>query len=188
MKGEQTVSEFQQSNRGSGSRQTRSQVAPDWTETDLLILVNEISAVEADCQKEFSSFQKWKIIAQNCTALGVPRSLDQYRRKWEALLHDYKIIRHWNSQSRASASYWVLESERRKQFGLPRNFDRELFKAIGDYEKVRENQSDTEPDSEPEAEVEADMPEEDEIVEPGMLTRSESLFLFLGVAVRFIAL
>ncbi|XP_050365119.1 uncharacterized protein LOC126783658 [Argentina anserina] len=171
MKGEQTLPD---SNRGSGSRRTRSQVAPDWTETDLLILVNEITAVEADCRKEFSSFQKWKIVAQNCTALGVPRSLDQYRRKWEALLHDYKIIRHWNSQSRASASsYWALETDRRKHFGLPRSFDHEVFKAIGGYEKVRESQSDTETetetaeDSEPEGE--ADVADDDDdvgVVEP----------------------
>ncbi|XP_062024475.1 uncharacterized protein LOC133740530 [Rosa rugosa] len=163
MRGEQTLPEFHHSNRdGSGSRRTRSQVAPDWTETDLLILVNEVTAVEADCRKEFSSFQKWKIVAQNCTALGVPRSLDQYRRKWEALLHDYKIIDHWNSQSRASASYWALESDRRKQFGLPRSFDHELFKAIGGYEKAQENQSDTE-----EGEAEADVADEyEEAVEP----------------------
>ena len=173
MKGEQTLSELHNSSRGSGSRRTRSQVAPDWTETDLLILVNEITAVEADYRKEFSSFQKWKIVAQNCTALGVPRSLDQYRRKWEALLHDYKLIRHWNSQSRASASYWTLESDRRKQFGLLRSFDHEVFKAIGGYEKVQENQSDTEVESEPEAEADVaddDADEDEAVVEPGMVT------------------
>ncbi|KAL6216419.1 hypothetical protein ACLB2K_009642 [Fragaria x ananassa] len=170
MKGEQTLSELHHANRGSGTRRTRSQVAPDWTETDSLILVNEVAAVEADCRKEFSSFQKWKVIAQNCTALGVPRSLDQYRRKWEALLHQYKIIDHWNSQS--AASYWAMESDRRKQFGLPRSFDHEVFKAIGGYEKVQENQSDTEVDSEPEAE--ADVADDDEgAVEPDSKRRRQ---------------
>ncbi|KAF5748062.1 hypothetical protein HS088_TW04G00010 [Tripterygium wilfordii] len=53
----------------SSRRRTRSQAAPDWKVHDSLILVNEMAAIEVDCSKALSSYQKWKIIAENCTAL-----------------------------------------------------------------------------------------------------------------------
>ncbi|KAJ7966024.1 Trihelix transcription factor ASR3 [Quillaja saponaria] len=149
---------------GSGSRRTRSQVAPDWSLMDSLILVNEIAAVEADCKKVLSSYQKWKIIAENCTALDVVRSLNQCRRKWDSLLVEYNKIKQWESKLR-NGSYWLLESERVKKLGLPENFDKDLFKAIDDLVNAREDRCDTDPDSDPEAEAEAEML--DVIAEPG---------------------
>lgn len=167
MKVQRSQSELDRSQCGSSSRRsTRSQVAPDWNPTDELLLVNEIAAVEADCLKALSSFQKWKIISQNCSALGVPRTLDQYRRKWDALFLEYKSIKQWESASRGGASYWVLEIGRRKQKGLPENFDNELFRAIDNLVRVRGNQSDTDPDSDPEAEIDAEADVPDVVAEP----------------------
>ncbi|TXG62403.1 hypothetical protein EZV62_013766 [Acer yangbiense] len=114
---------------GSGSRCTRSQLGPDWTVKDSLILVNEIAAVEADCLKALSTYQKWKIISENCTALDVPRTSNQCRRKWDSLLAHYTTI----AKSKKT------------------NFDSELFKAIDGLVRAKEYQSDTEPDSDPEA-------------------------------------
>ncbi|KAK9279224.1 hypothetical protein L1049_013240 [Liquidambar formosana] len=139
--------------RVSGSRRTRSQVAPEWTVNDALILVNEIAAVEGECLKALSSFQKWKIIAENCTALDVVRTLNQCRRKWDSLRAEYNRIKQWESQSR-SESFWALESEMRKEFGLPENFDMELFNAIHDLLRAQGDRSDTDPDTDPEAEGE----------------------------------
>nr|XP_043638868.1 uncharacterized protein LOC122609974 [Erigeron canadensis] len=79
------------------SLRTRSKAAPDWTVEESLILVNEISAIEADCRGTLSSFQKWKIIVENCNALDVNRNLNQCRRKWDTLLSDYKRIKHSGS-------------------------------------------------------------------------------------------
>ena len=144
----------------SGSRHTRSQAAPEWTVKGALILANEYAAVEADCSDALSSYQKWKIIAENCTALDVPRTLNQCRRKWDSLAADYGKIKKWELRSR-SGSYWSLESERRRKFGLPEDFDYELFKAVDDFMSARENRSDTEPESDPEAKAEmADVVEE----------------------------
>ncbi|XP_038897371.1 trihelix transcription factor ASR3 [Benincasa hispida] len=155
-------------NRGlgvSGSRRTRSQiaVAPDWTAADCLVLVNVIAAVEADCLKALSSYQKWKIVAENCTSLDVVRTSNQCRRKWDCLLIEHDVIKQWELKMPEDDSYWCLESGRRKELGLPDNFDEELFKAIDNVATMRANQSDTEPDSDPEAAVE----NIDEIAEPG---------------------
>ncbi|GLT67516.1 hypothetical protein SLA2020_398170 [Shorea laevis] len=134
----------------SGTRRTRSQAAPDWPLEHALILVNEIAAVEMDCSNAFSSFQKWKMVVENCNALGVPRSLDQCRRKWDSLLGQYNKIRQWESKSRSN-SYWSLRVERRKVCGLPEDFDKELFKAIDTVARTKDGESGTDRDSDPEA-------------------------------------
>ncbi|KAK4277060.1 hypothetical protein QN277_015115 [Acacia crassicarpa] len=137
----------------SGSRCTRSRAAPDWTLTESLTLVNEIAAVEADCSSALSSYQQWKIIAQNCAVLDVGRGLNQCRMKWHSLLAEYSKIKAWQSKS-PRKSYWSLESERAKKFGLPENFDHELFKAVDDLVKARNERSGTDPVSDLEAETE----------------------------------
>ncbi|XP_048133865.1 trihelix transcription factor ASR3 isoform X2 [Rhodamnia argentea] len=136
---------------GSGSRRTRSQAAPDWSAGDLLILVNEIAAVEGDCLNALSSYQKWEIISENCTALDVDRTANQCRRKWESLLADYRRIKQHESRSGIN-SYWSLGHDRRNGFGLPETFDRELFEVINNILMVQEDRADTEPDSDSEAE------------------------------------
>ncbi|ESQ54066.1 hypothetical protein EUTSA_v10025787mg [Eutrema salsugineum] len=136
----------------SGSRRTRSQVAPDWTVKDCLILVNEIAAVEADCSNALSSFQKWTIISENCNALDVHRTLNQCRRKWDSLVSDYNQIKKWESQGRGGGhSYWSLSTEKRKKLNLPGNIDNELFEAINAVVMLQEDKAGTEPDSDPEA-------------------------------------
>lgn len=131
----------------SGKRRTRSQVGPDWSSKESLILVNEIAAVEADCLKALSSYQKWKIISETCTALDVPRTANQCRRKWDSLLDEYKkmIVRSRtfpNSQTQTHTDFF------------PPNFDRELFKAIHDFVMSKDNRSDdTDPDSDTDPEA-----------------------------------
>ncbi|KAM2656405.1 hypothetical protein EV1_011913 [Malus domestica] len=171
MKLEQTPSQLNRSHRSSGNRRNmRLQAAPDWNPTDELILVNEVAAVKGNYLKALSSFQKWKIIAQNCSTLGMLRTLDQYRRKWEALFGEYKGIKQWEAKSRASDSYWVLGTERSKRNGLPGNFDQELFRGIDKLVRMRGNQSDTDPDSDPEDEAEAELEEEPNVdSEPAQL-------------------
>lgn len=145
---------------GAAAPRTRSQVAPDWSTKEALILVNEIAAVEGDCMKALSSYQKWKIVVENCTALDVGRTLNQCKRKWNSLLADYDQIKQWDSNSNSKTnprinvdSYWSLQSEKRKEFGLPHNFDEELFKGIDDYVRAQKDQLDTDPDTDPEGEA-----------------------------------
>ncbi|KAG7545504.1 hypothetical protein ISN44_As12g009640 [Arabidopsis suecica] len=136
----------------SGSRRTRSQVAPDWAVKDCLILVNEIAAVEADCSNALSSFQKWTMISENCNALDVRRNLNQCRRKWDSLVSDYNQIKQWESQYRGSGrSYWSLSSDKRKLLNLPGNIDIELFEAISAVVMIQDEKAGTESDSDPEA-------------------------------------
>ncbi|XP_074286817.1 uncharacterized protein LOC141612016 [Silene latifolia] len=137
----------------SGSRLTRShlQAGPVWTVQDMLILVNEVAAVEGDCQDALSSYQKWTIIAENCTALEVVRNANQCRRKWESLIADYNAVMEWESSSQAN-SYWSLDFIMRQETGLPVDFDKDLYNAIDDFTKVTEHaDTDTECDSEEEA-------------------------------------
>lgn len=135
--------------RLSGTRRTRSKAAPDWAPEHALILVNEFAAIEMDCSNTLSTFQKWKIIVENCNALGVPRSLDQCRRKLNSLLDQYNSIRKWEAKSRTN-SYWWLGDERRKACGLPEAFDEELFRAIDVVARAKEDKSSTDLDSEAE--------------------------------------
>ncbi|KAK9741657.1 hypothetical protein RND81_03G120100 [Saponaria officinalis] len=142
----------------SGSRFTRSHLhaGPVWTVQDMHILVNEIAAVEVDCQDALSSYQKWNIIAENCTALEVVRNANQCRRKWELLLADYNAVKEWESVSQAE-SYWSLECGRRQETGLPVDFDKDLYKAIDEFLKATEQaHTDSESDSDTEA-VEVDV-------------------------------
>ncbi|KAL2896704.1 Trihelix transcription factor ASR3 [Bienertia sinuspersici] len=140
----------------SGSRCTRSnlQAAAVWSVQDMLILVNEIAAVEGDCQNALSTHQKWTIIAETCTALGVVRNANQCRRKWQSLLADYNLVKTWNLKA-AIDCYWSLGCERRKQAGLPLDFDKDLYKAIEDFMKASDR-ADTDPECDPEA-VEGDV-------------------------------
>ncbi|CAM8879003.1 unnamed protein product [Rhodiola kirilowii] len=138
----------------SATRRTRSQVAPDWTLTQSLILVNEIAAVEADCLDALSYYQKWKIIAENCAALDVNRTLDQCRRKWDSLFADYNIIKRWETAASAAnlenvshSSYWGLGTERKKAIRLPEEFDRDLFNAVDDVVKAQLEKASLDPDT-----------------------------------------
>ncbi|OMO91098.1 hypothetical protein COLO4_18631 [Corchorus olitorius] len=142
--------EDEKTSRPSGTRRTRSQASPQWGEQQVLILVNEIAAIEADCSNALSSFQKWKIIVQNCNALGVPHSSIQCRRKWNLLLQDYNKIKRWESQSQCD-SYWNLGVERRNEFALPQDFDKDLFDAIRNVVELLDDKSGTDRDSDPEA-------------------------------------
>ncbi|KAK9065621.1 hypothetical protein SSX86_015022 [Deinandra increscens subsp. villosa] len=115
---------------GVGALRTRSKVAPDWTMEESLILVNEVSAVESDCGDTLASFQKWKIIVENCNAFGVNRNLSQCRRKWDSLLSDYKKIK-LSGSKKAS-------------------FNSDLFKVIERYVRDYEGGCDTDPGSDSE--------------------------------------
>nr|XP_010913796.1 trihelix transcription factor ASR3 [Elaeis guineensis] len=124
----------------SSSRFTRSQAAPDWTTHEMLVLVSEIAAVDEDWVKALSLYQKWKMISDNCMAFDVIRSSNQCKRKWESLLADYRRIRDWESRH-GVGSYWCLEGEKRKQFGLPAFFDEEVFDSMDAVIKAQETQS-----------------------------------------------
>ncbi|XP_013625517.1 PREDICTED: uncharacterized protein LOC106331665 isoform X1 [Brassica oleracea var. oleracea] len=141
----------------SGSRRTRSQVAPEWTLKDCLILVNEIAAVESDCSNALSSFQKWTMISDNCNALDVHRTFNQCRRKWDSLVSDYSQIKKWESQERGSVhSYWSLSVEKRRKLNLPGNVDNELFQAINAVVMIQENKDGSEPDSDSDPDAQED--------------------------------
>ncbi|KAG8381981.1 hypothetical protein BUALT_Bualt05G0029000 [Buddleja alternifolia] len=137
-----------------GPHRTRSKAAPDWTVEEALVLVNEINAVESEWGATLPSFQKWQQIVENCNALDVNRNLNQCKRKWEALLSDYRSAKH-------------------EEVAAIRSFPIELFKAVdrcvnakhgGDEVATEEDEEevvaaaeeeqavmDTDPDSDPDA-------------------------------------
>ncbi|RZC70798.1 hypothetical protein C5167_033940 [Papaver somniferum] len=136
------------------SRITRSRLAADWTTEELVTLVTETVAIDAAFSRALPSIQKWKMISDKCTALGVGRSSDQCHRKWESLLVDYKKIKDWESK-RGLVSYWSLEKERKMEHELPISFDAELFKCLDESLKLQGYQSESDHGgSESEAEVE----------------------------------
>lgn len=130
------------------SRRTRSQNAPDWALHEMLTLASEVAAVNEDCLRSLSSYQKWKIISDNCAAMDVVRPSDQCRRRWEQMLGDYARVRDWDAQSGAS-SYWCLEDGDRDRLGLPLGFHREVFETLSAVVKAEELRVKLEVDSEP---------------------------------------
>lgn len=114
---------------GSISRCTRSQAAPEWTTFETLVLVSEIASMDEEWIKALSSYQKWKMISDNCVALDVNRSSNQCKWRWESLLAGYGKIRDWESRH-GEGSYWKLSGEKSHQLGLPSVFDQEVFGVI----------------------------------------------------------
>ncbi|XP_019438808.1 PREDICTED: trihelix transcription factor ASR3 isoform X2 [Lupinus angustifolius] len=134
-------------NNNDVTRRTRFQAAPDWSVTESLILVNEVAAVEADCGRALSSYQQWNIIAGNCAALDVGRNLGQCRRKWDSLLSEYYKIRLWEESKHGRGGGGGGGRKNR----LPENFDSELYKAIDELVKAREERGEVEIESDPES-------------------------------------
>lgn len=154
------------SDDGVTTLRTRSKVAPDWTIEESLILVNEVSAVESDCRDTLASFQKWKIIVENCNALGVNRNLNQCRRKWDSLLSDYKKIKQSGSKKAS--------------------FNSELFKVIEWYVRDYEGGYDTDPDCDSDTVKDLDLDTEPVLatmIQSGMLFVMKILFVLFYVLI-----
>ncbi|CAN6445258.1 unnamed protein product [Victoria cruziana] len=133
-------------------RCTRSQSVPDWSVGEMLIMVKEIIAIEEDSLKSLSSYQKWKIISENCANLGVVRPSNHCKKQWESMFAHYSKIRDWVSQSQDN-SYWDLSDEQKKEFELPAGFDKEIYGVIRDFLIAQEEKSDSESLSESDAPV-----------------------------------
>ena len=101
--------------------------------------MSKIAALDEDWLKALSSYQRWKMIADNCVSMDVMRSSNQCKRRWESLLSDYKKIRMWESNSaRTSRSYWSLQPATRKQLRLPASFDHNVFGSMDAVIKAQE--------------------------------------------------
>lgn len=138
-----------------GSRRTRSQAAPDWTVQESAILINEINAVESEWGGTLPSFQKWQQIVENCNALEVNRTLNQCKRKWDALLNEYKRLKNEGDVGGANGSLdiEVFRAIDRCVKAKGKKSDSHGTAAEIEVETVAEVQSvmDTDPDSDPEA-------------------------------------
>ncbi|XP_060208019.1 trihelix transcription factor ASR3 [Lycium barbarum] len=135
--------------RTGGSLRTRSQAAPDWTLHESLTLVNEMKATQIECGNTLASFQKWQSTVHSCNSLGVNRSLNQCKKRWEAMLEQYNKVKPWET------AYWTaFDEDRKKELELPGHFDFELFKGIARYLSLLEGEdgagADTDPDTDPE--------------------------------------
>ncbi|KAJ3707836.1 hypothetical protein LUZ61_011541 [Rhynchospora tenuis] len=127
------------------SRCTRSRAAPDWAVSDTLALIEQIAAVDTESwSKSLSSFQKWKIVSDNCGQVGIHRSANQCKRRWELLVSGqwtplpyYKKIRRWETRRSGnsgagpgSVSYWKMDPDWRERFSLPGLFNPEVYGAM----------------------------------------------------------
>ncbi|XP_049415733.1 trihelix transcription factor ASR3 [Solanum stenotomum] len=135
--------------RSGGSLRTRSQAAPVWTLHESVTLVNEMKATQIECGNTLASFQKWQSTVHNCNSLGVNRSLNQCKRRWESMLEQYNKVKPWES------AYWdSFDEERKRELDLPEQFDFELFNAIARYLSLEGEDgggAETDPDTDPEA-------------------------------------
>lgn len=124
-------------------------MAPDWTLHESLTLVNEMKATQIECGNTLASFQKWQSTVQNCNSLGVNRSLNQCKRRWESILEQHNKVKPWET------AYWTsFDEDRKRELDLPELFDFELFNAIGRYLSLQGEDgggAETDPDTDPEA-------------------------------------
>lgn len=72
-----------------------------------------------------SADERWETISAYCRTKGCDRNAYQCRKRWSALLGDFKRIRDWQRISRES--YWLMKNEKRKENKLPAIFDHEVF-------------------------------------------------------------
>ncbi|CAN4128239.1 unnamed protein product [Withania somnifera] len=109
-----------------------------------------MKATQIECGNTLASFQKWQSTVHNCNSLGVNRSLNQCKRRWESVLEQYNKVKPWES------AYWrSFDVDRKKELELPEEFDFELFNAIGRYLSCLQGENgagdETDPDTDPEA-------------------------------------
>ncbi|KAL2472306.1 sequence-specific DNA binding transcription factor [Abeliophyllum distichum] len=138
----------------SGSRRTRSQAAPDWTEQESVILINEINAVESEWGGTLPSFQKWQQIVENCNALEVNRNLNQCKRQWDALLNEYKRVKNeGDGGGGANVSFDIEVFRAIDRCVKAKGKKSDSHVTVAETDAVAEVQSvmDTDPDSDPEA-------------------------------------
>ncbi|KAH9305366.1 hypothetical protein KI387_009770, partial [Taxus chinensis] len=121
------------------SQSAHSQVAPRWTQTEMLVLVREKWIVENEIIHSTSKIQNdgvvsnmWKLVSTRCKSSKVERTADQCRKKWESLLSDCKKIKDWEFQFQAQ-SYWNMSHNAKKQHKIPSYMERQLFDAMDAY-------------------------------------------------------
>ncbi|GFQ03694.1 hypothetical protein PHJA_002513200 [Phtheirospermum japonicum] len=138
-----------------GTHRTRSRAAPDWTVEESLILVNEINAVESEWGPTLPSFQKWQQIVENCNALDVSRNLNQCKRKWDALLSEYRRVRHEPADGSLPVELFeaieICVNDKGKRSVGSEDDEAALAVAAPAAEKDEQLVMETDPDSDPEA-------------------------------------
>lgn len=114
-----------------------------------MTLINEISAIEGEWRQTLASFQKWQLVVENCNALEVNRSLNQCKKKWDELRSLYRKVKPWKE------NYWSFSTKKKREFGIPEEFDSELFKAIDRYFKKKGTEGNAEgPETDPDSDHE----------------------------------
>ncbi|KAL3685831.1 hypothetical protein R1sor_003853 [Riccia sorocarpa] len=105
---------------------------PRWSLHESLILLAAKKKQEDDSvmapkarARTVSADERWESISAFCRANGCERNAYQCRKRWSALLGDFKRIREW--QKLSTESYWIMKNEKRKENKLPAIFDQEVF-------------------------------------------------------------
>ncbi|CAM6127947.1 unnamed protein product [Calypogeia fissa] len=105
---------------------------PRWSLHESLILLaakkkqeDDFGMVPKASVRTTSADERWETISAYCRTQGCDRNAYQCRKRWSALLGDFKRIRDWQKISRET--YWLMKNEKRKENKLPAIFDHELF-------------------------------------------------------------
>ncbi|BBM98860.1 protein MpTRIHELIX1 [Marchantia polymorpha subsp. ruderalis] len=105
---------------------------PRWSLHESLILLAAKKKQEDDSgmapkarARTVSADERWESISAHCRTNGCERNAYQCRKRWSALLGDFKRIREW--QKLSTESYWLMKNEKRKENKLPAIFDYEVF-------------------------------------------------------------
>jgi hypothetical protein len=108
---------------------------PRWSLHESLILLAAKKKQEDDYDmapkakvRTISADDRWENISAYCRTQGCDRNAYQCRKRWSALLGDFKRIRDWHKTNRER--YWLMKNEKRKANKLPAIFDHEVFASM----------------------------------------------------------
>ncbi|XP_073022997.1 trihelix transcription factor ASR3-like [Primulina eburnea] len=106
---------------------------PRWTRQETMVLAQGKKIAEERGRKgrklgPEQAEPKWDFISSYCMQHGVKRGAVQCRKRWSNLASDFKKIKTWESRVRnGGESYWIMQSDLRRERKLPGFFDQEVY-------------------------------------------------------------
>lgn len=112
-----------------------------WTKHETLTLV---TAKQNELEKSLGSTSrgidavdvKWVTIFRDCKEAGVERDASQCRKRWHSLYKEYRKVKEYETMRGNSKSYWMLNSEQRREKKLASFFEQEIFDALENYSRI----------------------------------------------------
>jgi hypothetical protein len=129
--------ESNQARPPTSNAQARTPVGSRWTMTELSLLVGakrgeaERILLAGPRERMKTAAQQWAVVEEEFSKHGRIRSSDQIRSKWEKLTTECKKVFDYQiNKPSGQPGYFEMNSEQRKRFLLPKNYDYEIYNLL----------------------------------------------------------